>query len=141
MADPSSTSNDKVFLATSANAPKYVVFGPLDGIQGVALSTNSFITNLSIIKPCRVKLSASVVLTLSTLSMTEARNKAIEFIGVGSTIGGLSMASGTIEFNWAAIRAIAFQGGATFKANNSLDLGLNTGITFSPPRSGLILGG
>lgn len=45
----------------------------------------------------------------------------------------ISCASGTPTFNNMAFARITFSGGATFTANNSLDLGGNTGITINPP--------
>lgn len=45
----------------------------------------------------------------------------------------ISVAGGTPVINWAAIRDVAFTGGATFLATNSFDLGNNTGITITAP--------
>lgn len=46
-----------------------------------------------------------------------------------------SVASGTPTFDHALIGAITFDGGATFEATDSFDLGGNIGITITPPGS------
>ena len=51
----------------------------------------------------------------------------------GTTTVTLSKSSGVMGFRGGAFRQIAFTGGATFQALDSLDLGGNTGITIVPP--------
>lgn len=41
--------------------------------------------------------------------------------------------TGTVSITWTAFLAIVCQGGASFIATNSFDLGRNTGITITPP--------
>jgi len=134
------TSNSN-FVTGAANIPTNVVLGPSTGIPGISLGSSAGASNLTLIGPVRLYLSASVVLTASTLTLVNTKGRPIELRGIGSVIAALSMASGAIEFNWSSIRNMNFTGGATFSAKNSFDLGLNTGITISPPKSGLILGG
>ncbi len=52
----------------------------------------------------------------------------------------LSIASGNQNLSWTAIRGVIFTGGASFKATNSFNLGLNSGIDFGGG-NGCILGG
>ncbi len=52
-----------------------------------------------------------------------------------NTLATISVATGSPTMSWAAIREIAFTGGATFTATNSFNLGHNTGITITPPSS------
>ena len=53
--------------------------------------------------------------------------------GVQATI---STATGSPTIAWAALDNMAFTGGATFTATNSIDLGHNTGISISGPTGG-----
>lgn len=55
----------------------------------------------------------------------------------------ISVPSGTPTLNFGALRAMTFSGGATFTANNSLNLGVNTGITINGPSGGVtgVIGG
>lgn len=58
-----------------------------------------------------------------------------------STLGSqnssaISVASGTQTLTWCAIKDTAFTGGATFTANNSFDLGDNSGIAITAPGGG-----
>jgi hypothetical protein len=48
----------------------------------------------------------------------------------------LSIASGTMSMQWAAIRRMTFQDGATFTATNSFDAGGNSGATITMPATG-----
>lgn len=61
------------------------------------------------------------------------------------TAATVSTASGTATCAWCVFRAMAFTGGATFTASNSLNSGLDTGITITPPTvggsGGFVIGG
>ncbi len=64
-----------------------------------------------------------------------------------TTRGFISVASGTQTLTWIGVDGVTFSGGATFVANNSFNLGPNSGITINAPAGafggggGCILGG
>jgi hypothetical protein len=53
----------------------------------------------------------------------------------GST-WGLSKASGTVSADWLTLRDSIATGGATWNADNTRDLGNNTGWNITPPPGG-----
>lgn len=137
---PTGTSDISLIHAGTTPLPN-VTIGPCNFWPGYSVSSNSSFTNMYMIGPARLRPTAAIVITVTNLIMTNTKGKPIDIRSNGSTVGQLSIASGTVEFNWAALRGITFTGGATFRARNSFDFGLNTGITISPPRAGLIIGG
>lgn len=140
LTDPTTTA-DKSFGTGAGITQTNVQFGPCNGWGGVSLSSSTAVVNLTVVAPCKIKMASAVILTVTTLAQTATKGKAVEWRGTGTVIAGLSIASGTVVLNWSTCRHTAFQGGATFKANNSFDLGLTTGIAISPPRAGMIIGG
>jgi len=80
-----------------------------------------------------------VVTGAATLNITNA----ISVSGSSSSIGGIATSShgsqatissaNNITLSWFGIREMAFSGGGTFSATNSLDLGHNSGMTITAP--------
>lgn len=75
--------------------------------------------------------------TITTLSLN---GTSTGLINVGSSTEGtartLSVASNPPTMSYCAIRDINFSGGASFVANNSFDMGHNSGITINGPAAG-----
>lgn len=76
---------------------------------------------------------------ITTLNMAGSSGSEIGILASGTV--NISIASGTPTFTWIASRAMTYNGGATFAATSSFDLGGNTGITITPPASGGSSGG
>lgn len=77
-------------------------------------------------------------ITCTTLALNGSSSNLVGIFS--STLGSqssstISVASGTQTLTWCAIKDSAFTGGATFIANNSYNLGDNTGITITAPPS------
>ena len=86
----------------------------------------------------------------ATITITNAFNWAGSSVSNGflitsnsidGAVATISVASGAPTINWAAISTMAFSGGATFTAINSMSLGGNTGIAITSPRGGGIVSG
>jgi hypothetical protein len=75
-----------------------------------------------------------------TLTGTSSNPIALEMTNTNSSAHILSVASGTVSFEWCAFFWMTGAGGATFTATNSLDLGKNSNISISPPSGGGVVG-
>ena len=92
------------------------------------------ITNLTVAGPCLVQISsASGTITNINLNGTP-RN--VVFLTPDSFITQRTITNTTLSASWAAIRGIIFSGSNLF-ANNSFDLGANSGVTINPPSTSL----
>lgn len=116
-----------------------------NGATGVFTSGANTYTNLGISAP------GWVIFTNGTTTVV---TNAFTFTGTASTpimltsasdfsAATISVASGTPTCTFCGMRAMTFTGGATFTANNSFNLGVNTGITINGPSGGggRIIGG
>jgi hypothetical protein len=84
--------------------------------------------------PNTLTMPSSAVTTVSTAQNIAATPSApVAFLGNASTI---STPSGTASYVGSVFRGMTFSGGATFGATDSLDIGLNSGISISPPAGG-----
>lgn len=108
------------------------------GVGGITLTGANTFSSLTISAPNAILMPASATNTITTLTVAAGTpSSPISFFNSsGSAASTISMASGSIALTWAALRRIAFTGGATFTATNTLDYGLNTGITITPPSAG-----
>lgn len=80
--------------------------------------------------------NGGITLTANSFNMDGAAVGNMTFIRGQTGEGTISVASGTITFNHVAISDMNFSGGATFVANNSIDIDNNTGITINAPSGG-----
>lgn len=89
--------------------------------------------------PRAIGITNGTTLTIDTAPTTLTGSATQRFVmttnSAGST-GTLSVPSGTVAMDTAALRDIICTGGATFTATNSTDLYGNSGITITPPASG-----
>ncbi|WP_409188444.1 hypothetical protein [Bradyrhizobium sp. RDM4] len=123
-------------------------FGSLTYSGGLTINANTSIFHrvisgsntfgsLSINGPQVLSLPASFTQTISA-AFTINGGAGSEIYMFSSTIALasiISCVSGACSFSWAAFHDITFSGGASFTANNSFDLGHNTGITITPPQA------
>lgn len=99
---------------------------------------NTFAT-LTVAAPNTLLLPAAATTTITNaFNLVGTAADPISMINTGSSAATISTAAGSPTLTWGALRQITFSGGATFTATNSLDLGLNTGITITPPTSGVV---
>jgi hypothetical protein len=94
--------------------------------------------NLAVTAPNCIRLpTSSQVITLSNApTIAGSPGNEICFLSDSpGTNGTLSLASGTASFSWCGFRDISCSGGAAFTANNSFDLGDNSGITINAPNT------
>lgn len=111
-----------------------------------SIPTAVTITTLNLTAPSNIIFTNTITYTITNAFTFTGTSANLLFISSNSSgaVATISVASGTPTLTWAGIRAITFTGGATFSASNSFDLGLNTGITVTPPSggsSGRIIGG
>lgn len=86
----------------------------------------------------RLPTGGSVITLTNAPTIAGSSGSAIGFVTDSpATLSTISCASGTPTFSWCAFRDITVQGGATFNATNSFDLGNNVGFnTLSAPSGG-----
>lgn len=99
------------------------------------LSGVNTIGTLSISGRNNITLSSNQTITNLTLNGTSSGLILIQSTGVGSQ-RTLSVASNAPTMSWCAFSDIVGAGGASFVANNSFDMGNNSGITFNAPSTG-----
>ena len=120
--------NGKAFTGGAGLTYSTITFGP-NTSSGAFIIQNSFnISMLNIIGPAIVTF-AGLTLTVTTLTITSSISGLVRLV----TAGTISMASGAPLISWTGIGDMTFSGGATFTAQNSFNLGNNTGITITPP--------
>lgn len=111
---------------------------------GMSVSGSNTFANFSIGAPQVVYFSSGVNTTITnafTWTGTPA-NPIIIMSNSNTAISTITVTSGAPTLTWGAVKAMTFTGGATFTATNSFDMGINTGITITPPStSGGIIGG
>ncbi|MBR1150086.1 hypothetical protein [Bradyrhizobium sp. JYMT SZCCT0428] len=92
---------------------------------------------LNIAGPNNVAVSQATTVAVTTLNVNGSSGSEI-FLrsSVDSAAGTLSVAANAPTITWAALRDITCSGGATFVADNSFDLGHNSGITINAPSVG-----
>lgn len=102
------------------------------------ISAGGTIATLTIAAPNLVTFpSGSTTTITNAFTYTGSITGAIELISAGTTSNStISIATGTPTCTWCIIRRMTFSGGATFSAPNSFDMGLNSGITITPPSAG-----
>jgi hypothetical protein len=110
---------------------------PVVEFAGNASTWGSFSIDTLILKPGRILyMGEGYTLTINDLVAQGTKTSMIEIRSTSSGIqSSLYKSSGTIDVDYLKIRDNAAIGGATFNANNSLDLGNNTGWNFTPPAS------
>lgn len=102
----------------------------------------SALTNLTLTAPVNIAFNSGSTfaitnLTLSGSSVTAWSLWSSTTAGTAATISSANSAT----LNWVAMRDSTFSGGGTFAANNSANIGNNTGITVSAPAGGGLLTG
>ncbi len=79
-------------------------------------------------------------ITATVATLTIAGTALGSLIGIQGQVTGsqstISRATGSQSVSWAWIKDMAFTGGATFSASNSIDVNNNSGITITPPGGG-----
>jgi hypothetical protein len=150
-------SSTMVFTATTGSLRSFSVGAAGLTFNSISVSANTSggpfffnasaftLTTLGITGPNAIEFSSAITYTINNFSIA-ATPSAPVFFESNNEINNyvISKASGTATMTGLAIRRGTFQGGATFVANNSMDLGLNTGITINAPGTGsaaCILGG
>lgn len=115
-------------LSLGANAG-----GGTFGITGA----NTF-ASVSMAAPNSIQFPNSVTTTITNAFNWAGTPSAPIFVTSNAlnTTATVSVSSGSPTMSGAGVRVMAFTGGATFTATSSFDLGLNTGITITPPSSG-----
>jgi hypothetical protein len=96
--------------------------------------TAATIGTLNVTAPSAIFVSSTglIITNALTISGTSSSVVIISCSSATSGTGSISSANnGT--FSWCAFRNMAFSGGGTFTANNSQDLGGNSGITINTP--------
>lgn len=96
------------------------------------------ITNFNLAAPGNVIFTSAQTTNITNAFNWTGSSSAPLFIGSTATnaTATISVATGSPTISWAAIRYMAFTGGATFAATNSFNLGSNTGISISGPSGG-----
>ncbi|TIN84349.1 hypothetical protein [Mesorhizobium sp.] len=95
------------------------------------------IGTLNITGPNYVRFTNSTTTTISNFSVSGSSTGQLLMESTSpSAAATVSVSSGTVTPQWAAIRGLTFSGGATFTASSSFDLGQNSGITINPPSGG-----
>lgn len=111
----------------------------------VAITGANTFADIAMTGPTQLSLPGGTTTTVTSLSITGASGSPCFLTSNSfSQNATLSDASGTDTLTWAGIRGITFQGGATFAATSSFDLGGNSGITITAPTTGgggVIIGG
>ncbi len=140
------TTNNRIFTTGGLTFNNLVIDANSSG-GGVQLSNNSAtFANITMNAPTQLFIPTGQTTTATSLTLSGSQGSVL-YLSTTSTTGAIatvSVASGTQTMNWIGINDVTFTGGATFVANNSLNLGINSGITISPPSSGgggCILGG
>ncbi len=109
------------------------------GVFNYTVSTGTIAT-LNITGQNAFIVTASATLTI-TNAFTWTGTSGSEIYLASSSVGNqatIAVASGSPAMSWAGVRDIAFNGGATFAASNSFNLGNNSGITITAPTSGML---
>lgn len=111
-----------------------VTFGGNTGGATLALTGANTFSALTITGPLYVIMPTGTTAVTNTFTWTGTRTGAIGLVSSSDTTQAtVSCASGTCRVSWAALGRIVFSGGATFLAAQTFDLGLNSGITMTPP--------
>ncbi|MBL0104555.1 MAG: T9SS type A sorting domain-containing protein [Bacteroidetes bacterium] len=105
----------------------------VDGVfDGIANMYTASFTNLTAVD---VVISSNSTLQVSgTLTMNGDCNNFASLSSDGATVGGqatLNVPSGTVQLDYISIGGIIATGGATFIANNAIDVGGNSGWSFT----------
>jgi hypothetical protein len=98
---------------------------------------NTYAT-LTLNAPNRVQFGNSLTQTVTTMTnITGSAGSEIAIEDDDLTSGLVTISSANnFTCTWCAFKGITFTGGGTFTANNSFDLGQNTGITINAPSGG-----
>lgn len=133
------TASDIVFVGAAVDATKSFIGGGLTYASltfasspngQFTIADNNTFTNLTIGEKSSVLLGAG---STTTVTGTLSADKTTVTSSLFSAPATISKASGAVSLRNTALRALTCQGGATFRAENSIDLGGNTGITIVPP--------
>jgi hypothetical protein len=103
----------------------------------VALNSSFTVSTLTISSPNYVQLQNGKTFTVTTLNIAGSSSGQTigiitDVIGVAATISS----SSNQTITWASVRDLTCSGGGTFTANNSFNLGNDTGITINAPSAG-----
>jgi hypothetical protein len=116
----------------------YNVFSISAGAAGVNITGANTFATLNAAAPTTLIFPASVTNTITNAFTWTGTSGAPIGVTCGSTSAAatISVAAGSPTVTWGAVRNMTFAGGATFAANSSLDLGVNSGITITAPVAG-----
>ncbi len=128
------STNQRTFIGGGATYANKLVL-PANSSQGpITIQGNNTFSGLTLNGPCSLVINNASTQTFSN-PPTVVGSSASAPIYISNSAAGttstISVASGTVNLSWSGIRSIAFSGGATFNAYNSLDLGKNSGITIN----------
>lgn len=101
------------------------------------ISSNNTFATLKVNAPNNIICGSNATQTITTLNVTGSASGLIILASASATLKAtISIASGTPTLDWTALTNMTFSGGATFTANDSFDMGGNTGITINAPSAG-----
>lgn len=123
-----------------------VSFGAISGstLGAHSVSGSNTIATLTIAAPNRINFANGITQTVTTMTNVTGSQTQGVYIGGNTTFGSSAISSANNwTCTWCAITAMAFSGGGTFTATNSVNLGINSGITITGGGSGggRIIGG
>lgn len=100
----------------------------------VEIATNLVCGDFSAVSPNRILLSGTITASSFTLTGASGTSPVTLHSKTPLTTRSISLSSGsTIAIAWAALGDLACTGGATFTAQNSFNLGANSGVTITGP--------
>lgn len=131
------TTSLAIALSNTATWPNMSV-GPDGGYPLHTTSQSPTITNLNFVGPVKFR-GAGITHTVTNMTCTVTeKGKGADIRGEGSAMT-FNMTN-PVTLHWSVLRYAVFSG-ATVRAYNSLDAGLNSGISISTPKYGRIIGG
>lgn len=115
-----------------------VSFGANSSGGPLAISGANTFATLSIVAPNVITFPNAVTNTVTNaFTWTGSSSSQLAILSSSNAATAtINVTSGSPTMSWAGLHAMTFTGGATFTATNSLDLGLNSGITITVPSGG-----
>lgn len=124
-------------LTINGNSLNALSIGANSTGSALRVLTAATVAPLSVVAPSNILIGAGITLTVgSAYTLTGTATAPIFFTGNSANQGIISVASGTPTCTWGVFLGIKCQGGATFSAPNSIDLGGNTSVGIVAPSPG-----